>query len=372
MRVVFIDHYSGASSLHKEPITIPAALAARGHDVSLASVNEWQGSLAGLRTERLSHWQADLSGPRRADAVVAITRFDSSLTPTLRVLKRHDIRVIVKGDTDGTLGFPVTPNYLRARPLGANPINVLRHLKWRLPLRAILRPRLEQIMLADLVVAESPGAIVNLAEVLQHWGHVGSIPKLRFIPNPVSPAVTTRPLKTDKTRTIVSAGRWDDNVKGGDLLRATIERAVDSGSQYTFLIIGNGGKEIYGKLRSDCRCFVECPGSLDFDATQEAISKSRILLVTSLLESFSFVAAEALSSGTSLVVTPIESLVYLAGGGAYGSIARKFSVAAITAALLNEIREWDQGNRTPSSISSYWRPKLNIEVVSELWDKALR
>jgi len=372
MKVVFIDHYSGASSVHKEPVTIPAALAARGHDVSLSSVNEWWGQLAGLRVEPLSQWQADLSGSRRPDVVVAITRFDPALTPTLRMLKQLGIRVVIKGDTDGTLGFPVTPNYLRARPIGTNPVNLLRHLKWRLPLGAILRPRLEQIALADLTVVESPGAAVNLTEVLEHWGVAESIPKLRFIANPVSSAVTTRLLRSDKTRTVVSAARWDDNVKGGDLLLGTIERAVDSGAQYTFLIVGNGGKDIYAKLTRDSRRFVECLGQLEFEATQEVISKSRILLVTSFFESFSFVAAEALSSGTSLVVTPIESLVYLSGGGAYGSIARKFTAPAIAAALVNEIREWDRGHRIPTVIASYWRPKLDVHAVVQQWDEALR
>jgi glycosyltransferase involved in cell wall biosynthesis len=370
MKIAFLDRYSVAAGLHKDPITIPHALVARGHDVSLVSVDEWQGTLFGLRVEPLSRWQAELR-IQRPDAVVAITRFNPTLTPTLRWIKECGIRLIVKGDTDGTIGYPLVPNYLRARPIGCNPMNLIRHLKWRLPLGVMVRRRLEHIALSDLTVVESPGAAINLFQILKYWGYVGNLGVLRFIPNPVSPSAMLKPPVKSRNKMIVSIGRWDDAVKGADLLCQTIERTLSTRRDYRFLIIGKGGEAVRSKLREEFRGFVECVGQLEFEATQEALSEARILLTTSLLESFSFVTAEALCAGASVVVTPVESLVYLAGGGAYGSIARGFSANALDAALLREIQEWEQGARDPETIAARWRSELDQSGIGREWERAV-
>src|SRR5690606_4036442 len=103
-----------------------------------------------------------------------------------------------------------------------------------------------------------------------------------------------------------------------------------------------------------------------------ALAKGRILLATSLIESFSFAAAEALCAGTSLAVTPIESLVYLAGGGAYGSISRGFTADAISAALVHEIQEWENRSRSPVAIASVWRRQLDDQKIASEWEKVLQ
>lgn len=371
MRIIFIDHYNPTMSVHKDPITIPHELATRRHDVLLVSVDEWRGELFGLKVEPLSDWLTNTSYARQPDAVVAITRFNPKLTPILRKLKARGIHLVVKGDTDGTIGYPVPPNYLRVRPLRENPINVFRHLKWRLPLSSVVRPRLEHVILSDLTVVESPGAAVNLVHVLQHWGCAAKIDNLRFIPNPVSPDAMRIPLAEEKIKTIVSVGRWDDPAKGSNLLRQTITHTLNARRDYSFRIIGNNGHAIRSSLHKKFQNYVECADQLGFEQTQEQISTARILLVTSVLESFSFVTAEALCAGTSVVVTPIESLVYLAGGGAYGSISRAFTSAALNAALLREIHQWEHGARDAEAISMRWRRELDPARIGQMWEQVL-
>lgn len=369
MRIAFIDHYREGASQHKDPITIPRALAARGHAVDLVSIDDWQGTLFGLPTMPVSSWLKN--GPS-ADAAVCISRFNPQFTHALREIKRHGIRLIVKGDTDGTLGYPLRPNYLRARPLNGNPANWLRHIKWRLPVGTIVRRKLEHVMLANVTVVESPGAAANLIQVLRYWGGAEKAESVRFIPNPVSKAATHVPVSRTKTKTILAIGRWDDTVKGGHLLRETIKRTLKQRSDYRFVIIGKDGRSIWSALDDTYRSHVECTGVLDFDGTQAALAKGRILLATSLIESFSFAAAEALCAGTSLAVTPIESLVYLAGGGAYGSISRGFTADAISAALVHEIQEWENRSRSPVAIASVWRRQLDDQKIASEWEKVLQ
>jgi glycosyltransferase involved in cell wall biosynthesis len=124
-------------------------------------------------------------------------------------------------------------------------------------------------------------------------------------------------------------------------------------------------------LRDEHRARVTCAGELAYAATQEALAAARILLVPSLLESFSFVTAEALCAGASVVVTPLEPLIYLAGGGAYGSIARSFTSDALTAALLREIAVWDSGGRDVDAIAARWRSELGMSTVCDQWERVL-
>jgi glycosyltransferase involved in cell wall biosynthesis len=225
--------------------------------------------------------------------------------------------------------------------------------------------------MADLTVVESPGAAVNLALLLKHWGAAADIETVRFIPNPVPSSSVWSAPSSSRDKVIIAVGRWDDSVKGADLLRRTIAKTLDVRRDYRFVIVGTAAERVCAALRDEHRARVTCVGELAYAATQEALAAARILLVPSLLESFSFVTAEALCAGASVVVTPIESLVYLAGGGAYGSIARSFTSDALTAALLREIAVWDSGGRDVDAIAARWRSELGMAAVCDRWERVL-
>lgn len=371
MRIAVIDHYGPWSAPQKDPITIPIALAERGHDVTLISVDDWAGDLFGLSVCRLSSFDAALADGSGPDAVIAITRFDPHLTPMLRRAKAAGCRVVMKGDTDGTIGYPLRPNYLRARPVLGSPLNILRHLKWSLPLSSIIKPRLEQIAIADATVVESPGAATNLSLVLQSWGMSDRIPAIRTLPNPVTRDVLSLPVHCEKSRLIASVGRWDDPVKGPDLLWQTINAVLAVRNDYQFLIIGSGSERIRYQVNARHQSRVTATGSIDFLAAHDLVRSSRILLSTSLIESFSFAVAEALCAGSSVVVPPIESLVYLSGGGAFGSIAPAFSAEALSSALLREISAWEAGGRDVCSTAHYWRSQLSSDRIGAMWEGLL-
>lgn len=371
MKISVVDYYGPLSAPQKDPITIPIALAERGHDVTLISVDDWSGDLFGLPVSRLSAFDSALSVGQRPDAVIAITRFDPRLTPMIRRAKVAGCRVVIKGDTDGTIGHPLRPNYLRARPILGSPFNTLRHLKWRLPLSSLIRPRLEQLAIADATVVESPGAATNLCLVLQSWGMSECIKAIRTLPNPVAPEVLSLPVHYGKDRVIVSVGRWDDYVKGPDVLWRTINKLLAVRNDYKFLIIGPGSERIRHQVNARHLSMVTATGAIDFLAAHNLVGKSRILLSTSLIESFSFAAAEAVCAGSSIVVPPIESLIYLSGGGEFGSIASGFSAESLTSALLREISEWEAGGRNIFSTADYWRAKLSPDRIGALWETLL-
>lgn len=370
MKIAFIDFYNIHTTAHKDPITIPQALASLGHEVELVTRCDFDlDNLLGFKLYKIKDWIESVFIKNKPDVVIAISRFDVELTNILLEVKSHNIPLIIKGDTDGTIGYPLKPNYLRTKPIFKNPLNILRHLKWCSKFSLAVKGKITQIKLADLVVCESPKALINLTKIFDYWRIDRK--KIAFIPNPVSDIC----LKSDvpaKTATIVSIGRWDDvECKGSDILAAVISLTHQEIKNFKFMIIGEWPDKLKKLIPENVRSNVHFLGQLNFEQTQQVLSTAQILLVPSRLESFSLASAEALCWGTSLVVTPIESLEYLADDGKFGTIAENFSVGAIKNALLTEVDMWESGIRNAELISSHWRNQLSKENIAETWEKHL-
>lgn len=369
MKIGIIDYYNSESNAYKDPILIPQSLRKADFDVELISRSTTKvSSLFGFKLIDLEQWLKSLTPGNRPGCVIAISRFDPALTPALSTIRSYSIPLILKGDTDGTLGYPLIPNYLRSVPFGESPLNALRHLKWRLPFKYFVGKKLQHFEYANSIVYESPGAGVNLAYLLQNWSLNQHTKKLAWIPNSVHEDFVESKLYKKEGFNIVAVGRWDDQlVKGTDLLTATISNALKQDFDISFSIIGRGSEKIKSDIPIALRERVDASGHLDSHSLRKVVSGSKIMLVPSRLESFSIASAEALCSGCSLVVTPVESLIYLSGGGNFGSVSRDFTPESLTAALTHEIRQWRNGARDPHYVSSYWRQQLNQITIGRRW-----
>jgi glycosyltransferase involved in cell wall biosynthesis len=368
-RIAVIDFYDSRSPIYRDPILIPISLRAAGFDVELLTLCDCDSDeIHGFRVSKLSAFLSGEPTTGNLDCVIVISRFDPALSDVLKKIKARGVSLIVKGDTDGTLGYPIPPNYLRSVPLSAGWRNLLRHLKWRLPLKYFVGKRLRHIEYADKIVYESPGAGVNLAYLLSYWGLSDHMPKLEWIPNSVHHAYTSGTLPPKKNIKIVAVGRWNDElVKGADILIEVIHRALNATDSVTFTVIGCGVEKIQKKIRGPFTDKVDFVGQLELTELREKLLEAKIMLVPSRMESFSIASAEALCSGCSLVVTPIESLIYLSGGGAYGSVSRDFTSESLFAALLHEVQQWESGARRAQHISEHWREQLSQKQIGARW-----
>ena len=369
MKIAIIDYYTEAASPHKDPISIPRSLAKLGVAVELVTRSDSSSaSLYGFNVSPLSNWLDNLNQRERPDCVIAISRFEPKLTGALNRIKKAGIPLIVKGDTDGSLGYPLSPNYLRTRPLYASFCNIFRHIKWRAPIKRFVYQKLQHIQIADKVVYESPGAGRNLCYVLMFWHLCHFIPKLHHIPNAVADSYTRCSLADKVPYSVVAVGRWEDRwCKGSDLLANTIVDVCSKHKDAAFYIIGSGGDIIKSAIGSALSTRVNIMGSQSFESALSIVSRAQVILVPSRLESFSLASAEALCTGATIVACPLESLTYLAGGGAYGSLARNFSTKALAAALLCEFQMWTTGARTQQHVANSWRMTLNEDVVGQMW-----
>lgn len=125
MRVAVVDHFSGGI-LYKDPAQITLGLCDIGVEVLFVArnlVNEFDGLqapfplLSSAAIETVSFW-SDLS----VDAVLLISRLAPDSERIVAAIKAAGVRLIIKADSDGTLGYPLVPNYLRTLSWRAEPL----------------------------------------------------------------------------------------------------------------------------------------------------------------------------------------------------------------------------------------------------------
>ncbi len=305
-----------------------------------------------------------------ADVILFFTRLNPSYTKIIKIIKSTGKILIIKTDSDGTLGFPLFPNYLRTLRINISPIKcVFRNIKWRLPIGFFVKKKLEQIKIADAVIIESPEALSNVAYILYFWKQKELIKKLFFIPNPVDVNITNATLKENKKNIIVSVGRWEDEqCKNTKVMLTVMIEFLSINKNYHYFIIGSGKNvvsPIIEKLPSTIRSRITVVGEIEHLKIYTFLAEAKIFFTPSKLESFGIAAAEALCMGCSLVATPIESFKYLSMGGFSGTISRGFSKKHLLSSLIEDSTKWDRGEYQHKKIAKFWREELNREKIAK-------
>lgn len=368
MRIAVVDYYH--PSIHfKDPGQITIGLREAGVDAFLVPFQPAASNGQAPFPIVAEGPGSDVLWARaEADVVLVFSRLDPRHTALLRRLKARGSRIIVKADTDGTLGYPLIPNYLRAVMFSRDPIGwIVRNAKWRMPVKAFVARKIEHIRLADAVIIESPDALANVVRVLEYWGEGHLAGRLHFVPNPVAPDVCEAPLRP-KDNVIAASGRWDDEgAKNTRVLVRVLGDFLQERPDYRSVVAGTGAEHVNRFARSltrDARARMEVRGVVARGDLTEVLSRTRVCVVPSRLESFGIAAAEALCLGCSVVVTPIESLRYLSARGETGTVAHGFTRGALLAALREDVDKWSRGAYDPARTAEHWRPILSRREVA--------
>lgn len=372
MRIALVDYYS-SGILYKDPAQITLGLRDIGVDtifVTRNSVNERDVAqvpfplLTGKAIETASFWR-DLG----VDSVLLISRLDPDAQNIAVAVKAAGLQLVLKADSDGTLGYPLIPNYLRTLNWRKSPLRtLLRNIKWRVPIRRYVGKKMDQIAMADAVMIESPKARSNILAILQYWGCESLGSKIHFVPNPVAPDVFAVDAMTEKQNLVMAVGRWDEvGSKNTQTMVKALTDFLREHSGYRAVVVGSGQDlvtHLAKHLDNGVLRRLDIVGSMDHAGLAKRLSEARILFMPSCMESFGIVAAEALCVGCSIAVTPIESLEYLAADDFSGTVANGFGRSSVKQALLSEAKRWDAGDRSPREIAAYWRARLNRRAVA--------
>lgn len=368
MRIAVVDYYH--PSIHfKDPGQITIGLREAGVDAFLVPLRPAASNGQAPFPIVAGDPGSDALWARaEADVVLVFSRLDPRHTTLLRRLKARGARIIVKADTDGTLGYPLVPHYLRALMFSHDPLGwIVRNAKWRMPVKTFVARKIEQIRLADAVIIESPDAVANVVRVLEYWGERHLAARLHFVPNPIAPDVCEAPLR-QKDNVIVASGRWDDEgAKNTRVLVRVLGDFLQTRLDYRSVILGSGSERVNRLARPlgrDARARMDVRGAVTRRDVVETLSVARVCLVSSRLESFGLAGAEALCMGCSAVVTPIESLRYLSAQGATGTVARDFTPQALLTALREDVSKWEKRVYDPARIAGQWRPTLGRKEVA--------
>lgn len=372
MRIAVVDYY-GSGILHKDPVQITLGLRDIGVDVVFVarnSVSQFDAAqapfplLMSAAIETASFWR-DLP----VDAVLVISRLAPDAEKIVAAVNAAGLRLILKADSDGTLGYPLAPNYLRTLSWRGDPLRtLLRHVKWRFPMRRYVGKKIDQIAMVDAVIVESPKARSNILSILQYWGCEGLGSKVHFVPNPVAPDVFAVDAMTEKQKLVMAVGRWDDaGPKNTEVMVRAIIEFLRECDGYRAVIVGSGDDivtHLAERIDSGSLGRLDIVGAMDHSRLAQRLADAQILFMPSRIESFGIVAAEALCVGCSIAVTPIESLEYLAADGFSGTVASGFDTSSAKEALLAEAKRWDAGERIPHEIAAYWRARLNRREIA--------
>lgn len=307
------------------------------------------------------------------DTVLAYTWLRSQFLWIPQLLTEAGLPVIVKGDTDGRLNYPLHPmwdNYVGSLP-GVWPYLKIarRRIKRQLNARQNFSHLSMHLEVASGAVVETPQAFSNLASLLAAFGASHLLEKISVIPNPV---VTSGLAVASKLKHVVAIGNWemkfgDYYVKNSKTMCSSIGRFLSVRPDFNAILIGKGGDFLNGFLTGLPTAVsnrIQILGELTHSKVLRILNESKILFMPSISEGLSIAASEALTSGCSIVGSPLESLQYLSQGDKYGTLAANFGEDAYVGALVADAVRWDRGDYNPVAIATYWSNEFNREQIA--------
>lgn len=311
--------------------------------------------------KRASFWKEQTTN-QTIDFILCYTWLSYTLTPIIKALVLNQIKTAIKLDSDGRLGYPLRPSYLRGAGYWSSVRDFIywsiRSVQWIFPIGFFHRNRLQQIALADTTIIESPLAKENLTKILSYWNMPGLSEKIRVIPNPVSQDIIDAPLPTHKEQRIISIGRWNDRSKNREVLKKILTTIPRLFPQYSFSVIGSHSS--YFSQLKNVAIFKPLSHAL---LVQKHLLNSQILFIPSRWEGFNLSASEAVCCGMTLVASPLEYAHFLTHNNS-GTVAKKNTYSDQKEALLYEISAWEENKRDPHAIATYWRSVLNRKAIA--------
>lgn len=307
---------------------------------------------------------------RSFDADVAITLTWLRFGEELAAMRTAGLKTINLTDSDGY----ATP---RSHPAEWFKRMTIYHKSWNLWLRTglfwakrYLNPTedFERVLLclenSDAVILHSTASIENLRRFTDRFPERHLERKLHLVPYPINELFCQADVMMQPRKNrIVCVGRWDDPQKQAGLLVKTLERYAEQGGTAEVAIVGRKGEAWFGALVKRYPQF-QYLGTCTQSEMLELYLTSRAILFTSLWETGPIAVGEALASGCSLIGVPLMNFVtYHLAGRPFGRCSPDRSARGLADAMAAEMRSWDEGERNPKEIASFWRARLNAPTV---------
>jgi hypothetical protein len=365
---LFINNFTPTEK-SKDPGLIAESLVKLGQEVTLyclkTDVTDW----AGIKIKTIT--KTELNSPvfwaqEAAPVLIIYSWLSLRYSRLIKILEQLGKKIILKLDSDGHLIYPLAPSYLRVLGITSSLpdrlIHLLRLVQWTFLPKIISRRKIKQIARAAALIIESPLAQKNLQQSLIYWRREDLTKKIVFIPNPA--AISIKNSSGDKPREnlIISIGRWSDKRKNGVKIVKVLSTL--SVPNWKFLLIGAGSEKLKEKInKKNPTLKINSLEAVPHAEIPDYLKRGKIFFAPSLADSFNLAAAEALSCGLSLAVTPLESFIYFTANGRFGTTAKNFKIKNIASALKTEMTKWENNYYRPEENAVNWQKELNPEKI---------
>lgn len=313
------------------------------------------------------------------DGVVLYAWTKHEYLPIATAIRKAGIRLLQSIDT-GILPSPYADfsEWWQARwGIFSLPISPLKRI--RPMVRAIIdlvpaiheKKRLEMFSEADGIAATSPAAMNSISRYLRGLKRADLVEKLIVVPHPVLAGMDYHGERKEKRVLVV--GRWakeDQAQKNPQCAMNVLGKFLASKPDWTAEVVGRFSghlNEFTSSWLPNCMERLTLTEAMSHTDLMEKYAKSSILLCPSRYESFHIPSAEAVCSGCSVVVGShvlLEPVAWFTSESS-GTLAESNGTSDLTAALLSEAEEWENGSRDPYQISAIWKDRLHAPSVAE-------
>jgi Glycosyltransferase len=378
---VFIDAYEPMHET-KDPGQIPLGLKDIGIQTELITLEkkklaDYKAPFSVIQTDMDTLAHDVFWAENDSDAVLSYTWLGAQYMPVLEKIKSSGKKAIIKIDSDGHVGWPLHPVYLRIPFSEAKSSkNFKSRIMYNIPFKflhkravAAALGRIKQMDLSDGVIIESPAALSKLNYFLNWWGRADLVKKTYFVPDPVTPDFMDAPLQK-KENILIAYGRWEDIPQKNtvNLVKAVAD-FLEKRPEYTAVLFGSGKdvlEQLVSTLPKDVAEQIRLLGFVDRGEIKGLLGGAKMFVAPSRWESFGIAAGESLCMGCSVVATPVESFQYLTAEGFSGSVSADFGRKRFLKALFEDAAKWDRGSYDPAKIAAFWRPKLDRKTVAKM------
>lgn len=366
MKIAIFVPFIDKTFEYKDPGQIAKGLVEIGNEVTFITLKAYykdfsfpfiETSLKNLKNE---NFYKNLN----FDFIIFYSWLSIKFNKIIEAAKNSGLKVIIKLDYDGRIGFPQFLSRLRGFDSIKNFQELIEYLTWLFRWIAfgtiLLREKIKQLYIVDKVIIESPQALINLLTFLSKHNKLEELifKKISVIPNPVDDKFMQEPY--NKENIILSAANFDNRAKNRKNLYKLIKEFLKIKTNWKFILIGNG-VNYFSNLSSERVILKE---EISHNDIVEYFRKAKIFLLPSFWEGFNISAAEAVCSGNSIVGTPLECLYYLTNNNFSGTIATGFDYKSLLASLLIDTEKWENNIYDPLKISKYWQNLLNRRKVA--------
>jgi glycosyltransferase involved in cell wall biosynthesis len=292
----------------------------------------------------------------------------------VKAMKQAGLFVMSRGDTDGYASARVFRQaaWLALEDPNDSPLTWLRKRRYWAQRHLTLSAAEDEDLIntidySDAAVIECDEAAKNLCRIFAYYKRPDLERKLHVTPHSVSDDILLHPLPgSQKPRTILCGGRWDDPQKDVHLLTAALDRLLKQHPDLPVVIIGDGAANLLEPLARRCSS-VGWLRAVPHANVPKLLLDCRVLVSSSRWEGYSILASEALCMGCTLAAPPLPSFVSMAENGRFGTVSTGRNAVSLADAIERELELWDRGSRNPAEIAAVWRGRVsNKAVVSDL------